>query len=260
MATEAEKKPKWKEIGRSTTTPTTDTKRKEVTVDDYYVVVGFEVNKPSAFTDEVLDLAIDYGHAFFYVVKNKEVSRLFSFGPSGAGKTGWLDKGDSRNPNAYNTGALLKNGYQNARPGTPDYGISELVTAFKVPLTTSQGIKLEVETDKVRGEIVAGRQKYAAYMNDTSAEIARDVLDSAGVDTPSGSGIVRHSGMGIAIATVVDAGIIGKYRIGFTAVNPYMWAKNFKSSGRESRSYSPPVDPATGGQWRPIVGASDPIF
>lgn len=259
MVTAAGKKSSWMEIGRSTTTPTTDIERKEVKVDDYYVVVGFEVNSPAAFIGDVQDLAVDYGHAFFYVVKNKQVSKLMSFGPAGAGKVGWGNKGNSALPNAYNTGAFLKDGYQNARPGTPDYGITELVTAFKIPLSIKEGIKLESETEKIRARIIGGKQQYTAYMNDTCAETARDVLVSADIDTPSGSGIVRHSGLGVATATVVDT-YFGKYRIGVTAVNPYMWHKNFKASSRESKTYSPPVDPTTGVQWKPVVGDSDPIF
>ena len=77
MATEPEKKTNWMEIGRSTTTATTNTKRKEVKVDDYYLVVGFEVNEPAAFKNGTQDLAIDYGHAFFYVVKNNVISKVF---------------------------------------------------------------------------------------------------------------------------------------------------------------------------------------
>jgi hypothetical protein len=259
MATTPEPKPSWKEIGRSVTTPTSKTERKEVKVDDYYVVVGFEVNNPSAFVDDVQDLAIDYGHAFFYLVKNKEVFKLFSFGPKGAGKVGWLGRGSNEAPNAYNTGAFLKNGFQNARPGTADYGISEKVTAFKVPLSPRQGKTLEAATDRARDDVSSGKQKYTAYMNDTCAETARDVLSEAAIDTPSGSGIVRHSNMGVATATVVDTRF-GKYRIGFTAVNPYMWHKNFKATTFASRVFLPPVDAATGGSWKPTVGSADPIF
>ena len=136
MATTKEKKSQWIEIGRSVRSDPKNTTRKEVRVDDYYVVVGFEVNNPHAFVNDTQDLAVDYGHAFFYEVKNAVVHRVFSFGPNAAGKVGWIDKGGPDfMPNAFNIGAILKDGYKNARPGTPDYGISEKITAFKVPLT-----------------------------------------------------------------------------------------------------------------------------
>jgi hypothetical protein len=57
--------PQWKEIGRSQTSPTAVTKRTEVKVDDYYLVIGFEVNKATAFVDGTHDLGVGYGHAFF---------------------------------------------------------------------------------------------------------------------------------------------------------------------------------------------------
>ncbi len=231
MVAPSPEKPTWEEIGRSTTSPTENTRRKEVAVDDYYVVVGFEVNDPKAFVNDVQDLGIDYGHAFFYVVKNRVVVRVFSFGPAGAGKVGWFNQGNAENPNAYNRGAVLKNGYQNSRPGTADYRITDKVSAFKIPIGISQGVQLIKATDKARSEIANGRQRYTAYMNDTCAETARDIIGSAGIDTPSGSGIVRHSGIGIASGKAVGTPF-GDVVVGFTAVNPYMWHKNFAADAK----------------------------
>jgi hypothetical protein len=208
---------KWSELGRSTTTPIEIKVRKEVTVDVYYVVVGFETNDPSAFTAGTHDLAIDYGHAFFYVVKNNVISKVFSFGPKSAGKVGWLGRGSSDTPNNFNTGAVLKDGFKNARPGTPDYAIPDEVKVFKLPLTARQGIVLEQETDKIRQRIISGKQKYTAYMNDTCAETARDILTASSISSPSGSGAVKHSGLvNVPIAY---------------AVNPYMWHHNFVKAG-----------------------------
>jgi hypothetical protein len=245
---------KWSKLGHVTSTPTGGKKGKEVKLDDYYVVVGFEVNVPAAFVGDVHDLAVDYGHAFFYVVKNLLVEKLFSFGPSGMGKVGWFNQGSNESPNWANRGALVKNGFQNSRPGTPDYGIGETVSAFKIPLTLELGPKLVRETDKKRAEVISGRQRYTAYANDTCASKARDVLSAAGVSTPSGSGIVKHSGLGLATGQYVDT-IIGRYIVGWTAVNPYMWHKNFKSTSYLSGTYSPPTP-----EWTPAIGAADPIF
>lgn len=244
MGSSTDKTPKWIEVGRSTTSPVTNTQRKEVHLDEYYVVIGFEVNNLQAFVDDTQDLAMDYGHAFFYVVKNHVVTRFFSFGPTGAGKVGWFDQGNIISPNKYDTGAMFKDGYQNARPGTPDYGISERVKAFKIPLTLKQGRLLETETDAVRARIISKQQKYTAYMNDTCAETARDILGEAGIATPSGSGAVKHSDMiNWPVAYVV---------------NPYMWYHNFKKAGKKEISYMPPGIPDE--DWRPKIGEKDPIF
>jgi len=70
----------WVKIGSSETSPVENKRRAQVFVDSYYVVVGFEVNNPKAFVDNVQDLAVDYGHAFLYVVKNTTIVKSFSFG------------------------------------------------------------------------------------------------------------------------------------------------------------------------------------
>jgi hypothetical protein len=256
MATDPGPKPTWEEIGRSISSPLSIKKRKEVEVDDYYVVVGFEVNKPEAFVDDVHDLAVDYGHAFFYVVKNSVVVKVFSFGPAGMGKVGWGGRGSNEDPNWANWGAVLKDGYQNARPGTPDYGITELVTAFKVPIDHAAGVAVMDKTEKMRKKIIDGKQSYAAYLNDTCAQFARAVLESAGVKTPKGDGIVKHSGLGLATGTNVDVWLLGKQRLGYTEVNPYMWHSQFVKAGKypTAKRALRSSNPAN------LVGSADPIF
>jgi hypothetical protein len=254
MTSPASGERKWSNLGHVTSTPIGGKKGKEVKLDDYYVVVGFEVNVPAAFVGDVHDLALDYGHAFFYIVKNLLVERLFSFGPAGMGKVGWFNQGSNENPNWANGGAFVKDGFQNSRPGTPDYAIGETVSAFKIPLTLDVGKILVQQTQKKRTEIASGKLRYTAYANDTCASKARDVLSASGVDTPSGSGIVKHSGMGIATGQHVDTPF-GRFVLGWTAVNPYMWHKNFKSTRHARGSYSPPSP-----GWTPAVGAADPIF
>jgi hypothetical protein len=257
----------WEEIGRSTTSPTKNTTRKEVKVDDYYVVVGFEVNNMKAFqpatvisgklipdvimagdvTTLVHDLNIDYGHAFFYIVKNNLVGQVFSFGPKGGGKVGWFGAGDNLTPNKYNRGAFLKDGFKNTRPGIPNYHVNEKINAFKIALSLKQGLSLLKETDKIRAEITSGKQKYTAYMNDTCAEAARDILSSSDIDTPSGSGWVKHTG-------VVNFPLV-------YAVNPYMWHHRFKetkkypsTSGTQFPSAEARNDPSV------LIGSADPLF
>lgn len=226
---------KWAQIGRSATSPMERTDRAIVSIGPPYVVVGFEVNQTEAFTLDTINtldykimkmagvgekhwvhhLDKDYGHAFFYVVSYGVVVKFFSFGPAGAGKIGWANRGSRTpgEPNAWNQGAVLKDGYANNRPGTPDYEISEATKLFKISLTKDQYKRLMKETGRIREKIKKGEEKYTAYVNDTCAETARDILDAAGISTPSGSGFVNQSG-----APWVHA------------INPYMWHHRFKEA------------------------------
>jgi hypothetical protein len=244
---------KWAQIGRAVTSPMERTDRAIVNIGPPYVVVGFEVNQTEAFTLDTINtldykimklagvgekhwvhhLDKDYGHAFFYVVSYGVVVKFFSFGPAGAGKIGWSNRGSRTpgEPNAWNQGAVLKDGYANSRPGTPDYGISEITKLFKISLTKDQYKRLIKETNRIREKIKKGEEKYTAYVNDTCAETARDVLDAAGISTPSGSGFVNQSG-----APWVHA------------INPYMWHHRFKEAG-----YHEAIIGASKDQWKSVV-------
>lgn len=234
----------WVPVGQSRTSPIANKKRAEAVLDNYYLVVGFEVNNPKAFVNEVHDLAVDYGHAFFYIVRNSKIAKFFSFGPAAPGKIGWFNKGElpGFGRNAYNIGAVKKDGYRNSRPGRPDYPIRELVKAFRIALSLEQTGTLEAETDKVRLQVLNGDILYNAMLNDTCAETAKEVLDSAGIPTPSGSGLVKHSG-------ILD------FPVAY-AVNPYKWHQDFREKYREEfykvRGRS--------GPWIPAPGDDDPIF
>jgi hypothetical protein len=228
----------WAGVGQSATTPTTNTKRAKVLVDSYYVVIGFEVNIPGAFKNETHDLRIDYGHAFFYLVKNSSISHSFSFGPRGGGKVGWLGKGETKA--AYNAGAIMKDGSKNARPGTPDYAIRELVRAFKLDISLSTAQQLAKAVIAARDEVWSGETEYHAFLNDTCAETAKEILDEANIATPDGDGWVKHSG-------IIDLPLA-------YAVNPYKWHRNFRLAHRE-RKYFP-----DSGEWIIMAGAPDPIF
>lgn len=223
----------WFAVGSSKTSAPENNIRAQVLLDSYYVVIGFEVNNPKAFINDTHDLAKDYGHAFFYLVKNKSIESFFSFGPAGMGKVGWFNRG--------RTMTSKKDGQQNARPATSDYGITEIVKAFKIAVTRKHALALVQEVSKMKIEIQEGKVKYSALMNDTCAETAKEVLDEAGVETPSGSGWIKHSGkMNVPIAY---------------AVNPYMWHKNLKSNYVES-IFKIDVE----GEWIPAIGEDDPIF
>ena len=236
---------KWKVIGTSVTSPLDQKTRKEVFIDDLYVVVGFEVNNLDAFLDgKTHDLAKDYGHAFFYLVKNHEVISLFSFGPAGPGKVGWGGKGSTAEPNKYNIGAFLKDGYKDSRPGNPEYRIQEKVTAFKLPVNLAQAAALVKEVNKWRKKIYSGKEKYTAFMNDTCAETARDILTSAGIESPSATGYVKHSG-------------IVNFPVAYAA-NPYMWHHNFEKTSLKKTTFVPSTGSDAG--WLPKIGSEDVIF
>jgi len=224
---------KWMSVGSSQTSPIENTKRAQVSLDSYYVVVGFEVNEPNAFIDGVHNLAVDYGHAFFYLVKNVTIVKSFSFGPSGIGKIGWFGNG------RYLT--YKKDGIQNARPATADYEITERVKAFKVQVSIQQATALSTEIDKARVEIYCRRLDYSPIMNDTCAETAKGILDESGVRTPSGSGWVTNTRL-VRFPVVYG-------------VNPYSWHANFKEILPE-HTFSPELQ----GQWIPMIGEDDPIF
>jgi hypothetical protein len=233
----------WTKIGQSETSPIDNKVRKEVQLDSYYVVIGFEVNRSHAYVDGTHDLAVDYGHAFFYLVKNTLIARVFSFGPNGPGKVGWIDKGGQRwMRNRYNTGAILKDGTTTSRPATPNYAISEPVRAFRILLSFGQAKRLEQEVDKARSQIMNQQIKYNAMFNDTCAETAKEVLDDSGIETPSGYGTVKHSG-------------ILQLPLSYS-VNPYQWHRDFKASGYKEVQYKPDKP----GAWLPPIGTVDPVF
>ncbi|WP_137172678.1 hypothetical protein [Massilia sp. HP4] len=232
---------KWANIGSSSTSPVEQTVRRIVELDVFYLVIGFEVNSADAFKHEIHDLAIDYGHAFYYVVKNLKIVQSFSFGPHGLGKIGWLDKGRSTGKQIYTVGAIKKDGVKNSRPGTADYEITEKVKSFKIPITGKQADALIQNTNKARAEIYSGKLTYSAIVNDTCAETAKEILDDSNIDTPSGFGWIKHSS-------------ISEIPIAY-AVNPYKWHRAFKASYDEVTFR--PGDPPT---WRPIVGEADPIY
>lgn len=221
----------WKKAGALTSKKEGAKNPEVVTVTQNYVVIGFEVNFPEAFKDSIHILDVDYGHAFFYVVNQSKISRLFSFGPNGAGTVSAV------NP--------LKDGYKNSRPGTPDYLIEKATKLFRIKLTSTQIRTLEAETDKVRQKIIAGDAKYSALVNDTCAETAREVLSAASISTPSARGKVAAT-----TASVPKPGLRNDFPyVGIknenvrvvvaVADNPYMWHHNFKKEGHKEVSKEP---------------------
>jgi hypothetical protein len=231
----------WKTIGTSKTSPLANTERKEVRLDVFYLVVGFEVNNADAFTNNIHDLAVDYGHAFYYLVQNLIIIQSFSFGPQGRGKIGWFDMGARGGKRIYTMGAIKKDGSTNSRPSTADYKITETVKAFKITLTEHQAKKLNEKTNEARAEIYKGQINYTAFVNDTCAETAKEILDDSAIPTPDGDSWIKHSDLSrVPIAH---------------AVNPYKWHKEFKSKYKETIFHLGDLY-----EWLPLIGAADPIY
>lgn len=230
---------KWANIGSSHTSPVADTARKIVELDVFYLVIGFEVNSADAFKNNTHDIAIDYGHMFYYLVQNTKIIQSFSFGPDGAGKVGWFDKGFSKGKQIYTVGAVKKDGQKNSRPGTADYMITEKVKSFKIPISRKQAGALNENTTKARVEIYKGQLTYSAIVNDTCAETAKEILDDSDIETPNGLSWIKHS-------NIADIPIA-------YAVNPYRWHKDFKAKYQEIVSHSDR-------HWIPMIGTIDPIY
>ena len=88
-------------------------------------------------------------------------------------------------------------------------------------ITAAQAKNLVKETNKMRENIENGKQKYTAYINDTCAETAKQVIDKTNIQTPSGAGKIHAMG----------------HTTFFTAVNPYMWHHDFKQAGYKEIVY-----------------------
>ncbi|WP_404680164.1 hypothetical protein [Raoultella terrigena] len=163
----------------------------------YILTIGFEVNHPDAFADGVQDLSIDYGHAFFYITKNGIVTVFFSFGPKGLAAPG-----------------KITDEYSGARPGNTSYGITEVTRLFRLKISEEMAGEVRKLTNIFTEKVNAGSEHYYAFMNDTCAETARDMLIEGGVTTPPGSGPIKGVGAD-----------------GFTTtgsfVNPYKWYDDF---------------------------------
>lgn len=163
----------------------------------YILTVGFEVNHPGAFVDGVQDLSVDYGHAFFYITRNNEVEVFFSFGPKGLAAPG-----------------KITDEYSGPRPGDTNYRITEITRLFRLRISEEMAVKVKTVADIFTDKVNAGTEHYYAFMNDTCAETARDILSEGGISTPSGSGPIK----GVGSDGITTMG---------SFVNPYKWHFDF---------------------------------
>ena len=139
----------------------------------YSLVVGFEVNKPEAFTGGVhnLDTANggDYGHMFYYLMDdNGKITDTFSFGPT--------------------EGITKDSQYLTGRKATADYEVSEAakLTAIDINFAQYALLRAQIAADRLR--ILLGQMRYRELSNTTCGSTAVDNIGSAltGLGIPVG--------------------------------------------------------------------------
>ena len=179
----------------------------------YRLVVGFEVNKPSAFAGGIHDLNIDYGHMFFYLVdENEKISETFSFGPSSS---------------------MTAKGEFVGIEGSIDYYITENTKLFNIDLNWYQYnyIKLKVKAKR------ANPPRYLVALNNTCAEEGLDIMNDLllGIGLPSGQSKVKVPNhiTGYTDGYLTDKGIT-KFKI----VNPYALHSQMLAQGRTEYTLS----------------------
>lgn len=200
----------------------------QVISNQYYLVIGFEVNYlATAFVNNTQNLNINYGHAFFFTVQNGKIVTVHSFGPKGL---------------ATPTEAEEKAGidiFSGKRSGTVNYPVTTVSRLYKFKIRKSQLSAIKKHADKFKKKVISGEEKYTAYMNDTCAEAAKDVLDDAGIDTPSGKGyITTPSG---AANFLFEPTYIDGWKVPATGamfVNPYSWYVQFKKKYGAAKLYN----------------------
>lgn len=174
----------------------------------YILAIGFEVNYPDAFHNNILNLSVDYGHAFFYVIKRPAISEndivetFFSFGPLKLGESG-----------------KITDEYNGERPGNTQYAITEKTKIFRLRISNIQAEKIKENSAEFTTKVESGTVFYDTSLNNTCAETARDILSSSFVNTPDGHGQIIGTGN-------IAADMVG---YSFPMVNPYMWFRNFHS-------------------------------
>ncbi|RKG29025.1 hypothetical protein D7V32_16855 [Acinetobacter tianfuensis] len=212
----------------------------EVQLDEYYVVIGTETNLPELAylpkktfllkTRNHHDLKTafpenndtgEWGHGFFYVIKNDEVFSFFSYGPAGDGSN--------------ITGNI----------STCDYPITEVTHLYRLRISEENAKKIAIDVNKIRKlsnsfifdeerkeyvnneTIEKDKKKYRALTNSTCAKEAEKILRRhLGEKVPKGNGYVKYGFFSIP------------------AVNPYSWWENLQKSPLKLEKY--PEFPKTG--------------
>ncbi|MCU7917307.1 MAG: RHS domain-containing protein, partial [Candidatus Thiodiazotropha sp. (ex Epidulcina cf. delphinae)] len=173
----------------------------------YRLVMGFEVNHPDAFVDNIHDLNVDYGHAFFYLVNPYgEISDVLSFGPAER---------------------MTRKGQILGVDGTTNYQITEDVKLFSIDLNLAQYLYIKTRISYMQ----INTPDYWTALNDTCAETALDLVDDwiISLGLPSGSSRVR---VPMHLQSYSDAaGLTEEGVTDFSIVNPYALHSQMLESG-----------------------------
>lgn len=204
-----------------------------VQVDKCYLIIGVEVNVEEAYRVEKIMFSrkvarhqilegvnSDFGHGFFYVVKNNKVDSFFSFGP-----TGHKDKGN-----------II------GRSSTCQYPISEVTQLFYLEIEKEKAEKIKKDVKKIfdnsNNEIYDKKlkvwveqksnvKKYRVTTNETCAKEAENILKKHLKDkVPSGMGYIKYN------------------KISMKAINPYAWHESLVKS--KLKKYTYPEYPQVG--------------
>ncbi|AOA57355.1 hypothetical protein [Acinetobacter larvae] len=195
-----------------------------IKIDQYYLVVGFEVNVPQAYRNAKTTLSRkiekhqfmdgngvwDWGHAFFYIVKNEAVYCFFSYGPS-------IDKSEAQARGERKTGG----GSIIGTSATCQYDIGEVAQLFTVDIDKETADKIKADVDAIYMQTnnyiyneeteewerhQSMDKKYRALTNETCAKEAEEILRKhLAPQIPAGMGYVKVKGLSKK------------------AVNPYAW-------------------------------------
>lgn len=184
----------------------------ELKTDIYYVVIMIDASHPEkAFGYRRYPFSTpfkyhtpvpgvgDPGHTLYYIVKNGVIQAVYSLGP--------------------------KSALQAARgQATADCTMKTMAYAFKFNISKDKAIKLINETNEKRKLIAEGKIIYNAFVNDTCASTALDILRPYIPSLPQGRGKVGIDGIFI------------------NAVTPYWLFEDFKKAGTPYKVY--PTDPS----------------
>lgn len=214
----------------------------------YRLVLGFEVENPKAFSGEIHDLGIDYGHAFFYISDARGyVVSVFSYGPA-------RDVADV-------TDKIF------GVPALTNYLIKDPSKLFPFQISETQYLTIKNVIAGFDARVRSGDAKYITITNETCAATAMTVLASVtkSLGLPEGKSRVRLPGSlinpgyalkKIAILGGLPAVLASSSYTGttaFGATNPYALYNQMVQKGFKSVRYSVV-------KWAPSLGMVDPTI
>ncbi|MBP4052021.1 hypothetical protein J9978_21320 [Chromobacterium violaceum] len=156
--------------------------------DVYNLIIGFEVNTPSAYREvyvipngkrKVHYVLEDPGHTFMYLTKNGKITFFYSLGPR---------PGASTRERAYGQ-------------GTPEYKIPGETRLFRFNISEAQHNAMLAKGKAYRADVLAGERYYNIFHNFTCARSARDIIVAGWPNVPKGESFV---GKGVVMDEVVN--------------------------------------------------------